>query len=242
MSKSAGPELAVAGLTRFSSVDYPGYLSAVVFIPGCPWRCSYCHNPEMQRRVSSGIQWPDLLDWLHRRKGLLDAVVFSGGEATLDPALPEALIAVRALGFKVGLHTAGMLPHRLPALLPVLDWVGLDIKSTLDDARLMGRITGLPTAAAARAGAAVKASLALLLESSIAFECRSTIHPQLHDESALLTMARQLRAAGVQHWALQIARPEGCANPLPPVGLDYPSPSLLDALRWQMPELILRRD
>ncbi len=234
--------LGVAGLTPFSSVDYPGQLAAVAFIAGCPWRCRYCHNPEMQRRSAAHLRWPDLLAWLGRRVGLLDAVVFSGGEATLDPALPQAMAQAQALGFKIGLHTAGMLPQRLPPLLPWLDWVGLDIKAPLDDAALLGRVAGLRSAAAAeRAGAAVRASLAQLTAAGIAFECRSTVHPLLHDELTLRAMAAQLKRAGIQHWALQIARPEGCARPLPPVAADYPAPALLAELGQALPGLALRR-
>ena len=48
-------DLKVAGLTAFSSIDYPGKLSAVVFVQGCPWRCLYCHNPQMQSRDFSEV-------------------------------------------------------------------------------------------------------------------------------------------------------------------------------------------
>lgn len=242
MSEAAAAALGIAGLTRFSSLDYPGQLAAVVFVAGCPWRCGYCHNPAMQRRRSAQLQWPDVLAWLQTRVGLLDAVVFSGGEATLDPALPAAMAQARALGFRIGLHSAGMQPQRLPALLPLLDWVGLDIKAAPQDAALLGRIAGLRSMAAAeRAAAAVRASLALLRAAGVALECRSTVHPQLHPASALRALAGQLRAAGVWRWALQIARPEGCAQPLAPVPIDYPAPELLAELAGLMPGLIIRR-
>jgi pyruvate formate lyase activating enzyme len=72
--------LRVGGLTRLSATDYPGKLAAVVFCQGCAWRCDYCHNPELQPPRSTGeIAWPEVLAFLERRKGLLDAVVFSGG-------------------------------------------------------------------------------------------------------------------------------------------------------------------
>jgi len=138
ISTKAGPRWhprRVGGVQRFTSIDYPGALAAVVFVQGCPWRCVYCHNPQLQpRRVpqpAAAPAWPELLAWLGRRRGLFDAVVFGGGESTADPALPRAVDEVRALGFRVGLHTAGMLPRRLRALLPRLDWVGLDIKAPL---------------------------------------------------------------------------------------------------------------
>ncbi|MDC8773487.1 anaerobic ribonucleoside-triphosphate reductase activating protein [Roseateles albus] len=233
--------LAVAGLTPFSSVDYPGHLAAVVFIAGCPWRCGYCHNPAMQRRSAKSMHWPALLAWLELRVGLLDAVVFSGGEATLDPALPQAMAQARALGFKIGLHTAGMLPQRLPPLLPWLDWVGLDIKTPLDDAKLLGKIAGLGAAGAKRSAAAVRDSLKILAASGVAFECRSTVHPLLHDDDVLRAIGDQLREAGVQQWVLQMARPVTCSQPLPAVGDDYPAPALLAELKLFSPKMQLRR-
>ncbi len=236
---AAGP--AVAGLTPFSSVDYPGHLAAVVFLQGCPWRCVYCHNPHLQPRSAGQLDWPALLAWLERRRGLLDALVFSGGEPTLDAALPRAAAQVRARGFKVGLHTAGLYPERLQTLLPLLDWVGLDIKAPLADAALHQRITGVPGASTP-----VAQSLALLAaagRAGLAYECRSTIHPCLHDEAALLALAAELGRAGVTQWALQIARgAEGTALPaLGPVPADYPGEALLQRLRRRLPGLTLRR-
>src|SRR5690606_12286562 len=98
--------LKVGGLTPFTATDYPGHLSAVVFVQGCPWRCGYCHNPHLQERTPhSPIPWNDVLTLLDRRRGLIYAVVFSGGEPTMDPCLADALRETRALGFKIGLHS-----------------------------------------------------------------------------------------------------------------------------------------
>lgn len=114
--------LKVGGITPFTATDYPGKLAAVMFVQGCPWRCGYCHNPHLQPRlVHSPMPWPPVLELLRRRIGLIDTVVFSGGEPTIDPALAHAIGAVRALGFEVGLHTADAYPKRLLETLPLLD-------------------------------------------------------------------------------------------------------------------------
>jgi pyruvate formate lyase activating enzyme len=239
-----GPRaLQVGGLTPFSTVDYPGQIAAVVFVQGCPWRCAYCHNPQLQCRdavpagVEGAIRWDDLRPWFARRVGLLDAVVFSGGEPTIDPGLAAAVDEVRSLGFRVGLHTAGMAPRRLQQLLPRLDWVGLDIKAPLARSDLHDRITGR------RGGApAVRQSLALLRASGVDFECRTTVHPLLLDDAALCALADELAAAGVRRWAVQQFRTTGCGSPLPPVGQGYPSPAtllrargLIEHIEWRGP-------
>ena len=78
--------LRIGGLTPLSTTDYPGQLAAAVFCQGCPWRCGYCHNPHLiPATVKQGIDWVEVMRFLERRRGLLDAVVFSGGEPTLQP-------------------------------------------------------------------------------------------------------------------------------------------------------------
>lgn len=240
MSTTEAAALRIGGLQGFSTLDCPGALAAVVFVQGCPWRCGYCHNPQLQpRAVAAGVPVPDwstLHAWLERRRGLLDCVVFSGGEPTLDPALPAALDAVRALGFGTGLHSAGLSPRRLSALLPRLDWVGLDIKAPLGDEGLHARIVGR------RGGsAAVRASLGALLASGIRFECRTTAHPSLLPDAALLALAEGLAAAGVRRYALQVCRPAGALAALPAPGRDYPAPATLARLHDLMPAFELRR-
>src|SRR5690242_19840999 len=126
-------ELNIGGFVPFSATDYPDHLCAVVFCQGCPWRCGYCHNAHLQAAAArTSIRWQDVLVFLGTRRGLLDAVVFSGGEPTMQRALPDAMREVKAQGFKVGLHTAGIYPRKLAMLLPLVDWTGLDVKAPFD--------------------------------------------------------------------------------------------------------------
>ncbi len=242
--RAAQRALQVGGLTSFTSIDYPGLLSAVVFVQGCPWRCRYCHNPHLQARAqATGPRWEQVLDFLAQRVGLLDAVVFSGGEPTLDPALPQAVADVRALGFKVGLHTAGIYPQRLQSLLPRLDWVGLDVKAPLAQEACHAGVTGVTGVRGSTA--AVRRSLAALVahsrRSGMPFECRTTAHPALLDEAALLTVASELAAAGVVDWALQVFRAQGSTAALAAVDAGYPSAEALAGLRTRLPAMVVRR-
>lgn len=220
-----GRSLKIGGLTPFSAIDYPGQLAAVVFIQGCPWRCHYCHNPHLlERTAHSPLAWPEILAWLATRQGLLDAVVFSGGEALLDPVLPRAMAEARALGFKVGLHTGGAYPEALKGVLPYVDWVGLDIKTNFDN---YATITQLP-----RSGEAAKRSLEILLQSGVSYECRTTVHPDLHSDDQLCNMADDLAKMGVACLILQRFRREGCTNDsLSPFSTtSFPNPQTIEHL------------
>jgi pyruvate formate lyase activating enzyme len=203
---SRAEDLRVGGLTAMTTVDYPGELSAVVFCQGCPWRCRYCHNGHLLTATRDGLlPWSQLIAFLERRRGLLDAVVFSGGEPTLQSALPQAVEEVASLGFKIGLHTAGPYPGRLRPLLPHLDWVGLDIKALPED---YPRITGV-------AGSGEKAwdSLRLLRSAGIALQVRTTLMPGWAKEDRVQALTRRLKAAGVEDCVLQPCRTRSTLTP-----------------------------
>jgi len=126
--------LNVGGLTRFSTIDYPGHVSAVVFCQGCPWRCTYCHNTELQPRdCAMVIPWQEITEWLDNRRGLLEAVVFDGQNALAQRGLAAALQETRATGYRVGLRVRRATPLRLDALLPLVDWVSLGLRETRRD-------------------------------------------------------------------------------------------------------------
>jgi len=194
------PDLAIAGFEPFTTIDFPGKLAAIVFLQGCPWRCVYCHNPHMQTFMRGRLHWDDIEAKLAERKGFIDGVVFSGGEPTAQPTLSDALERVRALGLATGLHTNGMFPEKLEPLVPLLDWVGFDIKAPLDDR--YDTITGIKKSAAP-----VLESLKILLAAGIPLQTRTTVDPQLLSENDLSDIAEQLSAFGAPPTLIQPRRP-----------------------------------
>lgn len=195
----------VAGLTRLTTIDFPGRLAAVIYLQGCPWRCGYCHNSDMQSRTTAAaLQWQEVLDWLRSRRGLLDGVVFSGGEPTLHSGLADAIETVRGLGFEIGLHTAGIYPGRLQVILPLLDWIGFDIKAAAAD---YDRITGV-SGSAARAWQSARA----VVRSGVEHEFRTTVHPDLLDMSQLSALTQELTAIGASNYVLQHCVLGHCAD------------------------------
>ena len=199
----------LAGLVPFSTVDFPGALAAVLFFQGCPWECRYCHNPHLRTFHSRGETpewtWEKAAAFLQERAGFLDGVVFSGGEPTVQPFLPQAINEARALGYRIGLHTAGAYPNQLSAILPLVDWVGLDIKAPLDARYEL--ITGVQGSAAP-----VLASLSAILSLGISYQLRTTVHPLLHSQKDLEDLHRQLEELGAEATIIQKFRTQGCLD------------------------------
>lgn len=225
--------LTIGGVTPLSTLDFPDALAAVLYCQGCPWGCPYCHNEPLREMTDQGASdSASVLAWLEGRRGLLDAVVFSGGEPTLQPGLAGMLEAVRAMGFMIGLHTTGMFPEALAAVLPLCDWVGLDIKAPR---AAYARITG-----ASGGGVAAFRSLAMLVASGVAYETRTTWHPGLLDEAELVVLAGELAEAGAGRWVLQAFRPEGCADAeLAAAGPTVFPPDLVGRLQAAAPRLTI---
>jgi pyruvate formate lyase activating enzyme len=195
-------QLQIAGLTALSTCDWPGHLVATVFLQGCPWSCTYCHNPELiDPRTSGVVPWAAVQELLARRHGLLDGVVFSGGEPTRQPMLRAAMREVRDAGYKVGLHTSGAYPRQLAAALAYVDWVGLDIKAP---AELYQAITGVE-----RSAHASFESLRLVLDAGVPVQVRTTVDPTVLGEADVARLSRVLRHMGVQDHVLQEVRALG---------------------------------
>ena len=188
-------DIRVGGITPFTTIDFPGRLAAVIFCQGCPWRCQYCHNRHLLQSEEQGqYSWSDTLKWLETRKGLLEGVVFSGGEPLLQGQLPEAIGQVHQDGFEVALHTSGVYPERLLKVLPLIEWVGLDIKAPFDEYRL---ITGGGN------GRRARESLVHILESGTDYELRCTVDPRFFNPDNAAKMAKQLQELGASHLVLQ---------------------------------------
>ncbi|MDU1464065.1 anaerobic ribonucleoside-triphosphate reductase activating protein [Dermabacter sp.] len=217
-------ELTIAGLVPLSTVDWPGRLAATLFLQGCPWRCSYCHNQAiLDPRTPGTVAWGEVEDLLRRRRGLLDGVVFSGGEATLQRALIPALQEVRALGFRTGLHTGGAFPSRIHDIVssdlsgPLVDWVGFDLKAPPE---VFEETIGLKSVNpnASRAFERSRESFVALVRAGVDVELRTTLSPALAPYAPRIAeVASDLwREAGVERGArtliFQQARSDGTSD------------------------------
>ena len=188
----------IGGIEKFSIVDFPNKMAAVVFMQGCPWRCPFCHNVQLQDvNGETNIVWQKFIDFLGTRKGILDAVVFSGGEPLVQKGLIDAIKEVKALGYEIGLHTGGYRPEFFREVVELVDWVGFDIKAPLEENRYKVVTGGIADVEK------VKESLNVLIESGKSFECRTTCDPRFLSIDDLYEIADTLKSLGVKEYYLQ---------------------------------------
>ncbi|MCP4652484.1 MAG: anaerobic ribonucleoside-triphosphate reductase activating protein [Candidatus Omnitrophica bacterium] len=169
----------IGGFKKFSLIDYPGKISAVVFTQGCNYRCSYCHNPELvyPELFNSQIPPDDIFSFLSQRKGMLEGVVITGGEPLLQPELTHFIHKIRNLGFLVKLDTNGSAPDKLFELLSseFLDYVAMDIKAPFDKYHL---VSGCEVNLAD-----IKKSIRMIEVSGINYHFRTTFDGEALDEA-----------------------------------------------------------
>lgn len=196
--------LQVGGWAKLSTCDWPSRLVSTVFAQGCPWECLYCHNPDLIDSQKAGeVSWDDVISFMQARTGLLDGIVFSGGEPTRQPALVDAAHQVKSLGFEVGVHTSGVYPSRIHALIKegVVDWVGLDIKTALHKYQPVVQAVVVP--------AKIVESLNALQEANVDLEIRTTIHPSYMNAEDIDSIVSLLTEHAVKEWVIQKVRSEG---------------------------------
>lgn len=193
----------IAGFQKLTLLDYPGHLAAIVFTQGCNFYCGYCHNPEMIPRVSSGPKRSDLqaetvLDFLKKRKDLLDGVVISGGEPTLQEDLQDFIKAIKTMGFLVKLDTNGSNPEVLQELInqQLLDYIAMDVKHSKKKYRDLVK---------SDVAKSIQKSITIIMNSNVDYEFRSTLVPSYHSEEDVDSMGKMIR--GAKQWYLQPFRP-----------------------------------
>ncbi len=187
----------IGGLQKISLIDYPGLICAIVFLQGCNFQCSYCHNPELvaPRLFAPCIKENDILDFLDTRRGKLDAVTITGGEPTIQSDLMTFIKKIRKRGFAVKLDTNGSQPHVIQALLDekLLDFIAMDIKGPLEK---YASIAGVPVASEK-----IKESIKIILKAAIPHEFRTTIVQSQLTPEDILKIAKLI--SGAERYALQ---------------------------------------
>ena len=177
------------GHIKSSFIDYPDKISTVVFLGGCNFRCSYCHNSSLVNNQGDDISEEDILKFLEKRKKMIDGVCISGGEPTLYPDIYDFIIKVKKLGYLVKLDTNGTNPVLLKKLIDnnLLDYVAMDIKAPLNKYEEVTvkkvNIKDIVT------------SINIIKNSSIDYEFRSTVCSELLSKKDIIDIGKSLEGS-----------------------------------------------
>ena len=200
--------MVLGGLQKNSFIDFPGKVSAVLFLAGCNFKCPYCHNPELVGGFSNcpafiNENW--MLDFLRKRKGLLDGVVISGGEPTLQDDLATLCDKLKNLGFPIKVDTNGSRPKVIRNLIRqgLVDYVAMDIKTV-----------PLGYQALASSGfdpKSIQESIHIIMESGLDYEFRTTCIKPLVDENVVRDISELIQGSTL--YALQRFRDDKVLKP-----------------------------
>ena len=181
----------IKGLQKLTLLDYPGRLAATVFLGGCNFRCPFCHNASLVvRNDEREISEDELFAFLESRRGKLSGVCITGGEPTLNPSLPSFISRIRALGYSIKLDTNGTNPDMLEALVRdgLVDYVAMDIKSSIAQYGKVAGVPGLDTAS-------VERSIDFLLSGTVEYEFRTTLVRELHTADDIDAIGQRIKGA-----------------------------------------------
>jgi len=220
-------------------IDYPGNPAIIVYFYGCNFRCGFCHNIGLVTREDGpDIPWPKVQELIADRINLIEAIVISGGEPTINPGLEDFLRYAKDLELLTKLDTNGTQPQVIERLLEenLLDHIAMDVKHELnrryyvatgmgnlgqtvvgadpslsDEETVGAALCGRPRAHQRAAHVdlgSIKQSIDLIKNSGIDYEFRTTVMPNLHEPEEVINIARQLQ--GAKKYVLQnfVAREE----------------------------------
>lgn len=183
----------IGGFHKFSLIDYPGLISAVIFTQGCNFRCPYCHNWELvlPEKFGRTLDLQEILAFLEARAGKIDGVTVSGGEPTMQQGLLDCLHEIKQRSFRVKLDTNGSNPDVVKQALEegLLDFIAMDVKAPLDS---YDRLAGVDVETEA-----IEQSMAHILNSGVAYQFRTTCPPEIFTQSMkddITTWMKRLRA------------------------------------------------
>lgn len=161
----------IYSLTPFTLLDYPHKSACILWFAGCNMRCLYCYNPEIVLGKGS-LSFEKILEFLHSRKKLLDAVVFSGGECLLHKKIISFIAEVKKMGFLIKIDTNGSSPKAMQELLnqEIIDYIALDFKAPKSKFQDITQSDLYD---------AFERTLDLIFQAKIPFEVRTTYHSDL---------------------------------------------------------------
>lgn len=184
----------IGGLQKFSLLDYPEKICAIVFTLGCNFRCPFCHNPVLVQGSNIAIDEKEFFSFLSSRIGRLDGVCITGGEPLLQNDLIAFLRRIKQLELLVKLDTNGSLPEKLEPILKegLVDYIAMDIKNSPE--KYPETINNQNISINS-----VRESIQLILKSGIQYEFRTTLVREFHTRDDIHKIGQWLRGSLVYY-------------------------------------------
>jgi len=181
----------IGGIQKFSLIDYPGKVCSVIFTAGCNLRCGYCHNPELVKceKLSTRLNESEIISFLKKRKGKLDAVSISGGEAFLQKDIFEFIEQVKKIDYFVKIDTNGTEPQKIRQAIRMgyVDYIAMDIKAPLNKyEEIVNTKIDIEK---------IKESIDIILKSGIKHEFRTTVIKSQLSFEDIIGIAKSIRQA-----------------------------------------------
>jgi pyruvate formate lyase activating enzyme len=210
----------IGGLEKTTLADFPGKVACIVFLVNCNFRCSYCYNKELtaykffKKSKRKLIPEEEFFEFLEKNKKMLDGVVITGGEPTCSPGIMDFVKKIKKEGFAIKFDSNGSNPEMLKELIDkkLIDYIAMDIKAPLSKYKEIARTT-VPQKN-------IRASIELIISSSVPHEFRTTLFPKLSVED-LVKMSELIPN---EKWFLQEMDPvhayEGSVKRMKPMKQD----------------------
>lgn len=203
----------ISGIQKLTLLDYPEHTACTLFVPGCNFRCPFCHNSELLQSDCEFYDEREIFEFLEKRKGVLEGVCVTGGEPTLYTDLPRLLGDIKKLGYRIKLDTNGYNPDALDDLvkLGLLDYIAMDIKNSPDR---YAETIGLPPARFDISP--VLESRNIIMSSGLDYEFRTTVVAELFDKSSMAGAAKMITGANkyfLQYFVMRDTVPSKTLTP-----------------------------
>ncbi len=185
----------INGFLGTSLIEYPGLIAAVIYTSPCNFRCGFCHNSNLIEVNEEVLEVKDIMRQIEERKKIIDAVVITGGEPTLQPDLKNFMLKIKEAGLKVKLDTNGYTPETLADIIKnkAVDYIAMDIKTSLSKYAQGVKVKVVTEK--------INESINLIMTSGLAYEFRTTVMPGLVGEEEMKEIGKMIK--GAKLYALQ---------------------------------------
>lgn len=175
----------IAGVQKVTLLDYPGKVACEIFTQGCNFECPFCQNSSLIPITNTGeFSEEEIFEYLNLRKNILDGVVITGGEPTVQKDLKGFIKKIKDLGLLVKLDTNGGNPKVLQELIDekLVEYVAMDIKNIFNKYNITaGKRINLDN---------IKKSIEILKASKIDYEFRTTIIKEMHSLDDIVSICK----------------------------------------------------